>query len=161
MAARARRRVLRAAAAALLAVGASGLAAQAPAAAAVGAAFVQAATAHTPTVSSLAVTPASPLGTGDRLVVEVGVWSSAHATASAVTDAAGDTFTELTHFIASDGTEESVWTAPVTAGAGTKPAVTATASRRPPTSASPSWSTRDCPRSRTPRSWTGRRTRRA
>ena len=38
---------------------------------------------------------------------------------------AGNTYTELTHFAASDGTEMSVWTAPITAGGGTKPTVTA------------------------------------
>ena len=74
---------------------------------------------------SLAVTPGSAVTTGDRIVVEVGVWSSGHATASGVTDAAGNTYTELTHFTAPDGTEMSVWTAPVTAGGGTKPAITA------------------------------------
>ncbi len=66
------------------------------------------------------------LGSGNRLVVEVGVWSGANATASSVTDSAGDTFTELLHFTASDGTEMSVWTAPVTAAAGTRPTITAT-----------------------------------
>jgi hypothetical protein len=60
------------------------------------------------------------------MVVEVGVWSSGHGTASGVTDSAGNTYTELTHFTASDGTEMSVWTAPITAGGGTKPTITAT-----------------------------------
>src|SRR5262249_9586126 len=41
-----------------------------------------------------------------------------------VTDSAGNTYTELTHFQASDNTEMSVWTAPVTAGGGTKPTIT-------------------------------------
>ena len=56
---------------------------------------------------------------GDRLVVEAGVWSAGGATASTVTDSAGNTYTKLTNFKASDNTELSVWTAPVTAGGGT------------------------------------------
>ena len=63
--------------------------------------------------------------TGDRMVVEVGTWNSTAATVSGVTDTAGNTYTELTHFQAADGTEQSVWTAPITAGGGTKPAITA------------------------------------
>jgi hypothetical protein len=76
---------------------------------------------------SLGVTPGSAVAAGDRMVVEVGVWNSSHATASSVTDSAGNTYTELTHFVASDGTELSVWTAPITAGGGTKPTITAKA----------------------------------
>ena len=76
---------------------------------------------------SLGVTPGSAVAAGDRMVVEVGVWNSSGATASSVTDSAGNTYTELTHFKASDGTEMSVWTAPVTAGGGTKPTITAKA----------------------------------
>ena len=73
---------------------------------------------------SLAATPGSVITAGDRMVVEVGVWSSSGATASGVTDSAGNTYTELTHFKASDNTELSVWSAPVTAGGGTKPTIT-------------------------------------
>jgi hypothetical protein len=76
--------------------------------------------------ASLAVTPATNLTAGNRLVIEVGVWNSSSATTSSVKDAAGDTFTELLHFKASDGTEMSVWSAPVSAGAGTKSKITAT-----------------------------------
>src|SRR5215469_16255560 len=54
----------------------------------------------------------------------VGVWCSSNPTASSVTDSAGDSFTEVLHFVASDGTEMSVWTAPITTG-GTKPTITA------------------------------------
>ncbi len=91
-------------------------------------AFVQQAAAHAHNVASLAVTPTTSLTAGNRLVVEVGVWNSAKATASSVKDSAGDTFTELLHFKASDGTEMSVWSAPVSAGGGTRPTVTATPS---------------------------------
>jgi hypothetical protein len=88
--------------------------------------FVQQASAHTAGKTSLGVTPASAVTAGDRMVVEVGVWNSSHSKASAVTDSAGNTYTKLTSFTASDGTEMSVWSAPITAGGGTKPTVTAT-----------------------------------
>ena len=88
--------------------------------------FIQAASAHAPSVSTLAVTPASAVTGGDRLIVETGVWNSPSATVQSVTDSAGDTYVELLHYKASDGTEMSVWTAPVTAGAGTKPTITVT-----------------------------------
>ena len=86
--------------------------------------FVQLASAHSSSVSSLAVTPSSNVTAGNRLVVEVGVWSNASATASTVTDSAGNSYVELLHFKASDDTEMSIWTAPVTAGGGTRPAIT-------------------------------------
>jgi Fibronectin type III domain/Domain of unknown function (DUF1929) len=88
-------------------------------------AFVQQVSTHKGSSSSLAVTPGSAVTLGNRLLVEVGVWNSAGATASGVTDSAGNTYTELTHFKASDGTELSVWSAPITAGGGTRPAITA------------------------------------
>jgi hypothetical protein len=91
--------------------------------AAAGPSFVQQVSAHG-RAASLAVTPGSAVTTGDRLVVEVGIWNSSGATASTVTDSAGNTYTELTHFKAPDNTEMSVWTAPITAGGGTKPAIT-------------------------------------
>ncbi len=87
-------------------------------------AFVQQAFAHKPGVASLAVTPASNVTAGDRLVVEVGVWSGGGATAASVTDSAGNHYVELLHFQASERTEMSVWSAPVTAGAGTRPTIT-------------------------------------
>ena len=87
--------------------------------------FVQQASTHASSASSLSVTPSAPLGTGNRLVVEVGVWSASNATTSSVTDSAGDTFTEVSHFTGPDETQQSVWTAPITAGAGTQPSVTA------------------------------------
>jgi hypothetical protein len=58
------------------------------------------------------------------LVVEVGVWNSKGATAGSVTDSAGNAYVELLHYKASEGTEMSVWTAPVTAGGGTRPTIT-------------------------------------
>jgi len=87
-------------------------------------AFVQAVSAHASGVTSLSVTPNSSLTAGNRLVVETAVWSSKQATAAGVTDSAGDQFTELLHYVASDGTEMSVWSAPITAGGGTQPTIT-------------------------------------
>jgi hypothetical protein len=75
--------------------------------------------------NSLAVTFPANLGTGNRLVVEVGAWSGAGAVTTGVSDAAGDTFVEVARWKASDNTEVTVWTAPVTAGAGGRPAITA------------------------------------
>jgi hypothetical protein len=78
------------------------------------------------TATTVALTPAASISAGNRLVVLVGIWSSANATAKSITDAAGNTYTEVLHFKASDQTEMSVWTAPITAGAGTKPKITVT-----------------------------------
>ena len=86
--------------------------------------FVQIASAHKPGVSSLNVTPASNITAGNRLIVEVGIWSSGGATAASVIDSAGNKYTELLHFKASENTEMSVWSAPITAGGGTKPTIT-------------------------------------
>jgi hypothetical protein len=88
--------------------------------------FVQQVAAHAPGVGSLAVTPNATVAAGDRLLVQVGVWNSSGATAKSVTDSAGDAYVELLHYKAADGTEMSVWTAPVSAGGGTRPTITAT-----------------------------------
>jgi hypothetical protein len=88
-------------------------------------AFVQQVSAHGLNKSSISVTMPANVTTGDRLVVEVADWSSSHATAASVTDSAGDTFTEVTTATASDGTQLSVWTAPVTQSGGTKPVIVA------------------------------------
>jgi hypothetical protein len=79
--------------------------------------FVQVTSAHNLSVSSLTLTPPSAVTAGNRLVVEVGVWSAGNASAASVTDAAGNTYTELLHFKASENTEMSVWSAPITAAA--------------------------------------------
>ena len=57
-------------------------------------------------------------------MVEVGVWNSKAATTSSVTDSLNDSFVEVTHFTAADGTEMSIWTAPVPSG-GTTDTITA------------------------------------
>jgi hypothetical protein len=95
--------------------------------ASVGPQFVQQASGRS-TSGTVAFQLPGNVASGDRLVVEAGVWSSGGAIASAVTDSAGNAYTELTHFKASDKTELSVWSAPVTAGAGTKPTITVKAS---------------------------------
>ena len=89
-------------------------------------AFVQQVSSHASNVTSRTVTPSANVTTGNVLVVGVGVWSSANARASKVTDSAGNTYTEIQHFTASDGTEQSVWTAPITKGGGTRPTITVT-----------------------------------
>jgi hypothetical protein len=90
-------------------------------------AFVQAVSAHSAGASVISTTPTASVTTGNRLVVEATVWNSAHATTSSVTDSAGDPFTELLHFTASDGTEMSIWSAPISSGGGTRPTITARA----------------------------------
>jgi len=98
----------------------AGAAAAAPAAPA----FVQQVSAHGSSKSSISVVPGSNVTVGDRLVVEVGLWKSTGATTASVSDSTADPFVEVTHFLASDGTEMSVWTAPIRTGA-TKPTITA------------------------------------
>ena len=109
-------------AAGLLAFGLPGLT---PAAsAATTPAFVQQASARR-TATTATVTPTANVTAGNRLVVEVGVWNASRATASGVTDSAGNTYTKVTSFAATDDTEMSIWTAPITNGGGTRPVVTA------------------------------------
>ncbi len=87
--------------------------------------FVQRVSGRT-VASSLQLTPASVITTGNRMVVMAGVWSNSSATISGVTDSAGNTYTKVTSQVASDKTELSVWSAPITAGGG-RPAITLTA----------------------------------
>ena len=89
--------------------------------------FVQRVSGHSTSGSTLQLTPASALTGGNRLVVMAGVWSSGRATISGVSDAAGNTYTRVATVTASDNTQLSVWTAPITAGDGTRPAITVTA----------------------------------
>jgi hypothetical protein len=87
--------------------------------------FVQQATGHASSTTHLAVTPASAVTAGNRMVVEVATWGQAGPTASGVADSAGNHYVELSHFTASDGTDLSVWSAPIAQGGGTRPVVTA------------------------------------
>ncbi len=84
-------------------------------------AFVQKTTGYQDTTDRLPLIPSAPLHARDRLVVEASIWGS---TAQSVTDSAGERFTELLRHRAADGTEISVWTAPVTTGAGSRPTIT-------------------------------------
>ena len=89
--------------------------------------FIQRVSGRSSSGSTLQLTPTSPIATGDRLVVLTGVWSAGRATISGVTDSAGNVYTRATSVTASEDTQLSVWTAPVTAGDGTRPAITVTA----------------------------------
>jgi hypothetical protein len=91
--------------------------------------FVQQVPGRSAAAASLSVTPASGVIAGNRIVVEVGIWSNDGATASTVTDTAGNRYVELIHFAAPDKTEMSVWTAPITAGGGTRPTIKITPTR--------------------------------
>ncbi|HEY6594067.1 MAG TPA: galactose oxidase-like domain-containing protein, partial [Asanoa sp.] len=71
-----------------------------------------------------ALQPTANVTTGNRLVVLTGIWSAAKATASTVTDSAGNTYTKLTAIKANDDTELTVWSAPITNGGGTRPTIT-------------------------------------
>src|ERR1051326_6020218 len=75
--------------------------------------------------TSLGATLGANVTTGDRLIVVVGAWNNTSVNATSVTDSAGNTYTEVASKTASDLTQESVWTAPITAGGGTRPTVTA------------------------------------
>src|SRR5947208_5104042 len=75
-------------------------------------AFVQQATGHG-AGATLAIATPNATTAGNRLVVEVGVWNAASATATGVTDNAGDTFVKVTGFAATDHTQMTIWTAPV------------------------------------------------
>jgi hypothetical protein len=90
-----------------------------------GPAFVQRASTNSVNKTTLGVALPSPTVQNNRLVVQVGVWNTAAATVTSVTDNAGDTFTLVTSFVATDKTQMSIWTAPVTTG-GTIPTITAT-----------------------------------
>ena len=71
----------------------------------------------------------APVAAGNRMVVEVGVWGSSSPTATSVTDNAGNVYTKVLGFVASEATEMTVWTAPITNGGGTPLVVTATTNR--------------------------------
>lgn len=93
--------------------------------------FVQGLGVRGTTVSTLTATPASNLTAGNRLVVMVGVKGTTTTTAQSVSDAAGNTYVKVAQFRGTGSnatTEMSVWTAPITAGAGTRPVVTARSS---------------------------------
>ena len=73
------------------------------------------------------------------------MWKSQGRHDCSVTDSSGDPFVEVTHFTASDGTEMSVWTAPVITG-GSTPTPLPPSHLPPATWPSSPWSTPGCPR---------------
>jgi uncharacterized protein YaaQ len=82
---------------------------------------------NTGSTNTATATPTGNLTAGNRLIVMVGVKNTSTTTALSVTDAAANTYTKVTSFRSPDNnTEMSIWTAPITAGGGTKPVVTAT-----------------------------------
>ena len=83
-------------------------------------AFIQRATAYADTVRRIPLKLQADVTVGDRLVVEASIWGG---DAARVTDSSGDRYTEVVRKTATDGTEMSVWTAPVTAGGGTRPTI--------------------------------------
>jgi hypothetical protein len=89
--------------------------------------FIQRTSGRVDGVATLQLRPDAAVVAGDRLVVMAGVWSYAGPTISGVTDSAGNTYTKVTSVVASEKTELSVWTAPITAGGGTRPTITLTA----------------------------------
>jgi hypothetical protein len=91
--------------------------------------FVQSITAHGKGSTTRTATLPTAIVAGDRIIVEVGVWSNSNATAASVKDAAGNTYTKVLSFAASEATEQSIWTAPITVGGGTKPVITVTATK--------------------------------
>jgi hypothetical protein len=86
-------------------------------------AFIQRATAYADTVRRIPLKLQVPVTVGDRLVVEASIWGGS---AARVTDSNGDRYTKVVRKTAADGTEMSVWTAPVTAGSGTRPTIRVT-----------------------------------
>jgi hypothetical protein len=89
--------------------------------------FVQRVSGRSDASTTLQLTPTSSISSGNRIVVMAGVWSAGRATISGVTDSAGNTYTKVTSVTASEDTELSIWSAPVTAGGGTRPTITVTA----------------------------------
>jgi hypothetical protein len=88
-------------------------------------AFVQRAAAYLDRVASLPIPLRTAPARADRILVETAVWGRG-ARAGLVTDSAGDHYTELLSRVASDGTEMSVWTAPVSGPSRSRPVVTVT-----------------------------------
>ncbi|WP_245931507.1 DUF1929 domain-containing protein [Actinokineospora auranticolor] len=89
--------------------------------------FVQKATARGPGAERAVTTP-SAVQVGDRMVVQVGIWNTVGSRATGVRDSAGNVYTKLSSTVGTDNTEQSVWTAPITAGGGAPLTVTASAS---------------------------------
>lgn len=69
------------------------------------------------------------IAAGNRIIVCVSVWNGTATTVTSVTDTPGNIYLkDSATLVLSDGTDISIWSAPITVGAGTKPTVTAHAS---------------------------------
>lgn len=89
--------------------------------------FVQRVSARSVSAASLQLTPTANVTLGNRIVVMAGLWNWGGDVIGGVTDTAGNTYTRIANVRAPDNTELSVWTAPVTAGGGTRPTITVAA----------------------------------
>ncbi len=87
--------------------------------------FVQQTSAYSDTTQQLVLRATQPMSAGDRVVVETSTWGKGARTAS-VTDSIGDHYTELVSHETSDGTELSVWTAPIRSDSAGVPTITVT-----------------------------------
>jgi hypothetical protein len=71
----------------------------------------------------------STITAGNRIIVGISIWGTGGAVITSVTDSAGNTYVkDSPACVLSDASEASIWSAPITAGVGTKPTVTAHAS---------------------------------
>jgi hypothetical protein len=89
-------------------------------------AFVQQASARGAGVTSITATTPGTIKAGNRLVVMVGAKNTSTTATQSVVDSAGNSYVRLTQARAADQTEMTVWTAPINAGGGTRPTITAT-----------------------------------
>ena len=88
--------------------------------------FVQRVSGRT-AATTLQLTPASAITTGNRMVVMAGGVEQRRGDDLRRHRQRGQHYTKVASAAASEDTELSVWSAPITAGGGTKPAITVTA----------------------------------
>ncbi len=83
-------------------------------------------TSSTVSQSSLGVAfSTANIATGNRIIVAACIFGTGGAVISSVTDSAGNTYVkDSPACVLSDGTDISIWSAPITLGGGTKPTVT-------------------------------------
>jgi N,N-dimethylformamidase beta subunit-like protein/uncharacterized protein DUF4082/concanavalin A-like lectin/glucanase superfamily protein/fibronectin type III domain protein/BACON domain-containing protein/Big-like domain-containing protein len=88
--------------------------------------FIQQMSARSASAGNVQMTPTSNLTLGNRIVVVTGFWNWGSQAVASVSDSAGNTYTRVANVRAPDQTELAVWTAPVTAGGGTRPTISVT-----------------------------------
>jgi hypothetical protein len=88
--------------------------------------FIQQMSARSASAGNLQMTPTSNVTLGNRIVVLTGFWNWGSQAIASVSDSAGNTYTRVANVRAPDHTELAVWTAPVTAGGGTRPTISVT-----------------------------------